>query len=217
MKAVISGEVTGWFESILILAVAFVFFQLQPALHAAQTPFKGVPFAIPGIIQAEDFEEGGEGISYHDTTTTNEGVAYRATGVDIYPDSIADAGYYVRMVEGEWLEFTVVVSETGLYDIRAYRSCPYLVSGNFRLTLDGQDIAGQIEIHHFDGDRSPSTRRIVVEEKEGIVLKAGQQVLKLHLDHLRSVYPAVYVDFGYLDITRSDLSPHGGARFRRRS
>ena len=33
--------------------------------------------AIPGTIQAEDFDAGGEGVGYHDTTPGNQGGVYR--------------------------------------------------------------------------------------------------------------------------------------------
>src|SRR6202040_61058 len=46
-------------------------------------PFTGTPSAVPGTIQAEDFDNGGEGLAYHDTTAGNAGRAYRTTDVDI--------------------------------------------------------------------------------------------------------------------------------------
>src|SRR5262249_6572786 len=46
-------------------------------------PFGGVAASIPGIVEAENFNEGGEGVAYHDTTAGNTGGAYRQTDVDI--------------------------------------------------------------------------------------------------------------------------------------
>lgn len=46
--------------------------------------YKKRAHTIPGIIQAEDYNEGGEGVGYHDTTPfKNEGGGYRNDGVDI--------------------------------------------------------------------------------------------------------------------------------------
>ena len=42
-----------------------------------QMPFYGTPFAIPGRIQAEDFDTGGESVAYHDEDTGNNGNQYR--------------------------------------------------------------------------------------------------------------------------------------------
>lgn len=34
-------------------------------------PFSGVPIVLPGVIEAEEFDLGGEGVAYSDTTTGN--------------------------------------------------------------------------------------------------------------------------------------------------
>ncbi len=47
------------------------------------TPFGGTPWSIPGTIQAEDFDDGGEGLAYLDTSAGNTGGQYRSTDVDI--------------------------------------------------------------------------------------------------------------------------------------
>ena len=39
--------------------------------------------AIPGTIQAEDFDAGANGTAYYDTTSGNSGGRYRSTDVDI--------------------------------------------------------------------------------------------------------------------------------------
>ena len=44
-------------------------------------PYK--PLSVPGRIEAEDYDLGGEGVAYHDTTPGNAGGAYRADDVDI--------------------------------------------------------------------------------------------------------------------------------------
>lgn len=49
-----------------------------------RVPHKSI--SLPGTMQAEDFDAGAEGISYHDSDTRNEGTtAYRTNGggVDI--------------------------------------------------------------------------------------------------------------------------------------
>src|SRR5438132_14030850 len=47
------------------------------------TSYSGKPIAIPGIIEAENFDDGGEGSAYHDTTPGNALGQYRATAADI--------------------------------------------------------------------------------------------------------------------------------------
>jgi len=75
--------------------------------QTAPTPFRGVPIRLPGTIEVEDFDDGGEGIAYHDLTPSNEGGAYRATDVDLQPTSDAGGGYNLGWVNaGEWLTYT---------------------------------------------------------------------------------------------------------------
>ncbi|MBN1580014.1 MAG: glycoside hydrolase family 3 C-terminal domain-containing protein [Anaerolineae bacterium] len=87
---------------------------------AAQQPYPGPgPHPIPGKIEAEDYDLGGEGVAYHDATTGNEGGKYRGDDVDIEDTADMDGGYNVGWIEeGEWLSYTVDVASTSLYDIQ---------------------------------------------------------------------------------------------------
>ena len=44
------------------------------------TPYPGTPAAIPGVVEAENFDEGGSNVAYRDGTIGNAGGAYRITG-----------------------------------------------------------------------------------------------------------------------------------------
>ncbi len=74
-------------------------------------PPSGAP--IPGIIQAEDYNEGGQNVGYYDTTAGNSTGKYRNDDVDIQkcsdPDDTAgESCFYVGTVlAGEWLAFDV--------------------------------------------------------------------------------------------------------------
>ncbi|HYO69823.1 MAG TPA: hypothetical protein VEU33_27475, partial [Archangium sp.] len=79
-----------------------------------QAPFGGVAWPIPGTIQAEDFDEGGQGVSWHDLTAGNAGAVHRTTDVDeqACPDG-SGCGFTVGWLQaGEWLEYTVQVAAT---------------------------------------------------------------------------------------------------------
>ena len=84
---------------------------------AQQAPHGGTPWAVPGKIQLEDFDDGGDGVAYHDTTVANEGGLYRAgESVDIFGRASAEGRLLVARVKaGEWLEYTVDVAEAGIY------------------------------------------------------------------------------------------------------
>lgn len=82
-------------------------------------PILGVPFAIPGGFEAEDYDEGGEGLTYHDADPTNTPGGYRFDGVDLQPRN--GGGWQVTGIEtGEWLEYTIEVATAGTYDLTAH-------------------------------------------------------------------------------------------------
>lgn len=41
------------------------------AKQTAEGPFRGTPASIPGVIEAEQFDFGGEGVAYSDSTINN--------------------------------------------------------------------------------------------------------------------------------------------------
>ena len=71
---------------------------------------------LPGTVQAEDFDECTDGITYHDKDSQNEGTtSYRtdSQGVDIVTGG---SGYAIGYTSaGEWLEYTVNVKTAGRY------------------------------------------------------------------------------------------------------
>ena len=102
-------HLTGRFQSwtAAACAAATLLFGTVPQA-AAQTK------ALPGTIQAEDFDAGGNGSAYRDTTTGNTGGKYRSTDVDI--ESCSEGGYDVGwMAAGEWLNYIVKPSAAGQY------------------------------------------------------------------------------------------------------
>ena len=107
-----------------------------------RSPYKNV-IELPGTLQAEDFDSGAEGISYHDTDTKNEGgTSYRSNGggVDIVTCS---GGYAIGYTAtGEWLEYTVNVKEAGLYSYDAYVSSGATTS-SISLSLSNDEVHSQ--------------------------------------------------------------------------
>jgi len=102
------------------------------------TPVRSGPYThlvVPGTIQAEHYDLGGEGSAYHDTSPKNEGGSLRQDGVDIttVPGIGTVVGY---MRPGEWLRYTLDVQRTGQYSVLLRVSSPF--SGtSIRLELPG--------------------------------------------------------------------------------
>ncbi len=103
-----------------------------------QTPYLGTNRTIPGIIEAEHYDNGGQGIAYNDNTTKQGVITYRSsTKVDIGTTAGASNGYVVGYTAaGEWLEYTVDVT-TGIYDIKLIYASGSTPIGDVIVSLDG--------------------------------------------------------------------------------
>jgi endonuclease/exonuclease/phosphatase family metal-dependent hydrolase len=112
-------------------------------------PFAGVPLAIPGWIQAEDFDSGGQGVAYYDLSAGNVGGAYRSTDVDI--ETTPGGGYAVDWIgAGEWLKYTVNVSASGTYTVVA-RVASGGAGGTFHIEFNGADKTGSMRVPNTGG------------------------------------------------------------------
>ena len=130
-------------------------------------------------IQAENFDSGGEGVAYHELTATNLGGQYRTNeAVDIETTSDAGGGYDVTgTAAGEWLEYTIYVSEPGLYNLAlrvagtSAGSVQVLAGG-----INGTNLTGTWAVPATGGAQTWTTI------SNTVFLTPGQQVL--HLDVL---------------------------------
>lgn len=166
-----------------------------------QAPYGDGPSAIPGRIEAEDFDHGYDGQSYHDCDTTNNGGSYRDTGVDIQIST--EGGFNVGWIcLGEWLEYTVDVQQSGTYRMDA-RLASQTIGGAFHIESDGVDLTGIVAVPATGGWQSWVT---VSTEFE---LQAGEQVLRFANDSL----PGLEFNFNSLEFVGVGAGPCSDADF----
>lgn len=145
------------------------------------TPFTGTPVALPGIIQTENFDNGGEGVAYHDADAGNNGGVYRSTDVDIAASGDTGGGYVVGwMAGGEWLKYSVNVGTAGTYTLE-FRVASAGAGGTFHLEVNGVDKTGPLTVPNTGGWQTWAT-----VTKTGVSLAAGNQVFRLVLDSVGS-------------------------------
>ena len=159
----------------LLQAVCLVWAVVSmPSVLAGSTPYPGAPAPIPGIIRAENFDDGGPGDAFFDTTPGNAGGAYRATDVDLQPAT--GGGFNVGWVEaGEWLNYTVDVATTGAYTVSFRVACPG-PGGRFHLEMNGTNVTGPLTV--------PNTGswQIWRTVTASVSLTAGRHVARLVFD-----------------------------------
>jgi beta-glucanase (GH16 family) len=142
-----------------------------------QAPYRMTPAPVPGVVEAEDFDLGGQGIAYDDANANNNGGAYRpGEGVDLESTTDDGLGFNVGWtVPGEWIEYTVDVT-AGTYDV-ALRVASAAAGGTLHLELDGADRTGPVTFPGTGGWQSWAT--VTVED---VTLAAGVRTLRLVID-----------------------------------
>jgi endonuclease/exonuclease/phosphatase family metal-dependent hydrolase len=144
------------------------------AAASSSTPFSGTPVALPGTVQAENFDNGGEGVATRDVTAGNVGGAYRSGNVDLA--AAGGGGYTVGWTDpGEWLNYTVNVTAAGAYTIN-FRVASVGQGGAFHLEMNGANVTGSVTVPNTGGWQA---WRLV---SRTVTLSAGQQRARLVMD-----------------------------------
>lgn len=193
------------------LAVAIISCASVYNINSAGKPWQGTPQQIPGKIECEYYNQGGQGIAYNDSDAVNNGSGrlnpangtylneFRMNeGVDIsYTKSGAidnnpynkvprDLGkLYVGWTKpGEWINYTVQVNKSGKYTV----SVLYTSNGDgaISLDIDGKDVSGPLTIESTHNDLDTVKWRQwhhwnKTDSLGSVALKKGTHVLKLHI------------------------------------
>ncbi|MBC7390554.1 MAG: carbohydrate-binding protein [Opitutaceae bacterium] len=147
-------------------------------INVPQGPYNGTASSIPGTIQAENFDVGGNNVAYFDDSpgsSVTPLVNFRTNeDVDIETCTDAGGGYNLGYTTaGEWLEYTVNVAASGTYKLDLRVAC----SGDGRtlsLAMDGTNIATNLAIPNTNGWQTWTTT-----SAGNVSLTAGQHVLRM--------------------------------------
>ncbi|WP_078059894.1 carbohydrate-binding protein [Gracilibacillus timonensis] len=127
---------------------------------------------LPGLLEAVDFNLGGEGIAYHDKTETNTGGEFREEGVDIQKNP--EGGFAITDFEkDEWINYNVNVAEAGKYDLDLITKSANENTQVKVLLNDEKALTGAVEIPVTEND---NWKRVSVKDLE---LPAGKHTVKI--------------------------------------
>jgi len=148
MVSNLSYDATG--SNSLLNAISAVVMKRSPVV-AVQRPYNGVRFSIPGEIEAEQYDLGGEGLGYHDLSIGNSGGAFRSDNVDVEVNPAMIDDHKVAGIEaGEWLNYSVDVKTAGAMTLHASvaSSSP---GKTFHVEVDGIDVSGKLTVPNTGG------------------------------------------------------------------
>jgi endoglucanase len=157
-------------------------------------------------IQAENYDTGGQGVAYNDTTSNNSGGSYRSDDVDIESTFDAGGGYEVTSIaSGEWLEYTTWIYEAGFYNLKL-RVASSQPTNRLSVSFFGTNLTGTVTFPGTGGDQIWATITNTV------FLKPGQQLL--HIDMLSSGFNLNWIE---LSSAPSGFLTNGGYKIINRN
>lgn len=195
------------FDSYSIKAIAYdnhgltTVKNLKIRVNEPRGPYNNVVSAIPGTIQLEHFDAGGNGFAYSDLTPgTNVSPApdFRTKeDVDIETCTDVGGGYNIGWAtSGEWLEYTVNVAVTGKYTIVLRAACE-LDGRTVSIYSNGNLVAPNIPIPNTGGWQTWADVTF-----NNVQLVAGQQIIRV------AIGPADYLNLNYITFKQQfDITP----------
>ncbi|GAB2611379.1 hypothetical protein GCM10027035_04740 [Emticicia sediminis] len=160
-------------------------------VNLPQQPYNGTGHQIPGTIQFEEYDLGGNGNAYLDNTAGSEvtpAINFRTDeDVDIETCTDAGGGYNIGYAtSGEWLEYTVQVNNTTTYDLDLRVACNE-AGRAVSISMDGVNVASNIAIPNTGGWQNWQTVTV-----KNIPITAGKKVMRLTIGN------SDYVNLNYL-------------------
>lgn len=165
---------------------------------------------IPGKIQCEFYDQGGEGVAYHDSDSVNNGngklnpangtflnefrmnegvdISYtKSNDVDNNPynsiDPLMEQFYIGWTKPSEWIKYTVKVNKTGTYEIGILYTANG--DGSISLGLDGKQLTPELLIPSTQNSKDPLAWRQWhhwnrIDSLATVKLKKGIHILTLN-------------------------------------
>jgi Carbohydrate binding module (family 6) len=171
------------------------------AYAATEAPYGGTAAAVPGTVQAENYDTGGQGVAYSVTSTNGSGNSYRTDGVDLEATTDTGGGYDLGWTgSGQWFKYTVNVATAGTYTVALRLAAPAAVTDALHIdNAAGTNLSGNINAPATGGYQTWATVNATV------TLPAGTQTLTVDED--ASNWNINYLTFTH---TASPEAPYGG-------
>ena len=160
----------------------------------ARAPFSGTAIAIPGIVEAENYDKGGNGVAYGGASEGKEDYATNQRPNDDIDIVGTESGYGVGgTLPNQWMEYTVNVKTAGVYEVEALASNGNADAKDIDLLIGGKNVA-TISVPNIQDDWGT----YVKASGKTVALAAGQQVLRIkftggytNLDYVKFSLPTV--------------------------
>jgi chitinase len=145
----------------------------------AEGPYGGTAAAIPGTVQAANYDTGGQGVAYNVTSVNGTANSYRSDGVDLETCTDTGCGYDIGWTAaGQWFKYTVNVATAGTYTVSVRLASPSGATDGLHIaSSSGANLSGDINVPATGGWQTWTTVTATV------TLPAGQQTLTIDQDN----------------------------------
>ncbi|HOI27656.1 MAG TPA: sialate O-acetylesterase [Paludibacteraceae bacterium] len=176
-----------------------------PIIEPTQEPYEGTAADVPGKVEAENFDEGGEGVAYSDSdTNVNDGtISYRSESVDFVSGNGGTAIGYTTT--SEWLEYTINVKYDGEYSISAVMSNGSS-DPSISIAIDGKTVTSITASGAGDWDTYATG-----EAADKVALTAGEHIMKVSIAAANTNID--YIEFKGEDTEVDELFSNGDGIF----
>jgi hypothetical protein len=154
-----------------------------PALHifaiSAEGPYGGTAAAVPGTVQAANYDTGGQGVAYSVASVNGTANSYRPDGVNLETCTDTGCGYDLGWTShGQWFRYTINAASAGTYAVSFRVASPSGVSDAFHIAhTSGKTLTGAESIPATGGWQNWATVTGTIQ------LPAGQQTLVVDQDN----------------------------------
>ena len=145
----------------------------------AEGPYGGTAAAIPGTVQAANYDTGGQGVAYNVTSVNGTANSYRSDGVDLEACTDTGCGDDIGWTAaGQWFKYTVNVATAGTYTVSLRLAAPSAVTDGLHIaSSSGANLSGNINVPATGGWQTWTT------VTANVTLPAGQQTLTIDQDN----------------------------------
>ncbi len=151
--------------------------EITPLPPPPQAPWTTVPPTLPGRVQAEHYDTGGQLVAFFDTTAGNTGPALRNDAVDLVTNTDSTGGLSSKMSSREWLEYTVNVTTAGPLVLRL-RVAATAAGGSIKVLAASAGAALVPVVNSLAIPNTGSANTYTIVEAD-ISLPMGPQILRL--------------------------------------
>ena len=144
----------------------------------SDAPYGGTAAAVPGTVQAENYDTGGQGAGYSVTAVNGSGNSYRSDGVDLETTSDSGGGYDLGWTgAGQWFKYTVNAATAATYTVSLRLAAPAAVADGLHIAnAAGANLSCNIAVPATGGYQT------WVNVTATVALPAGQQTLTFDQD-----------------------------------